>query len=112
MTRPFSLVLLLALLAPCAVRAQTTLTVGPPGAVRTLTEALDRAVPGTDIRVQPGVYREPTLRVDTPVSITALGEVVLDGVRAGRLWILTHPESATSVLNRAQAIADGGVPTT
>ena len=79
MTRPFSLVLLLALLAPCAVRAQTTLTVGPTGAVRTLTEALDRAVPGTDIRVQPGVYREPTLRVDTPVSITALGEVVLDG---------------------------------
>jgi len=79
MTRSFSLVLLVALLTPCVASAQVTLTVGPTGTVRTLTEALDRAAPGTDIRVQPGVYREPTLQVDTPVSITALGEVVIDG---------------------------------
>jgi nitrous oxidase accessory protein len=78
--RPFPLVLVVALLlAPRLISAQTTLTVGPTGTVRTLTEALERAGPGTDIRVQPGLYREPTLHVDTPVSITALGEVVLDG---------------------------------
>ena len=80
MTRSFPLVLLAALLlAPTTVGAQVTLTVGPTGDVQTLTDALERATPGTAIRVQPGVYREPTLQVDTPVSITALGEVVLDG---------------------------------
>ncbi|MEO0556688.1 MAG: nitrous oxide reductase family maturation protein NosD [Bacteroidota bacterium] len=79
MIRSLPLVLLAAWLAPGLASAQATLTVGPEGTVQTLTEALDRAAPGTDIRVQPGVYREPTLEVDTPVSITALGEVVLDG---------------------------------
>lgn len=53
-----------------------------------------------------------TAGVEGGIEPAAVAEVVLDGVRAGRLWILTHPESATSVLNRAQAIADGGVPTT
>ena len=53
-----------------------------------------------------------TAGVDGGIEPAVVADAVLDGVRAGRLWILTHPESADSVLTRANAIAEDGVPPT
>jgi nitrous oxidase accessory protein len=76
MILPFLLSLAVLLLAG-GVRAQTVHTVDPDGL--TLSEALERARPGDRLIVRPGVYREPTLVVDTPVEIVGQGEAVLDG---------------------------------
>jgi nitrous oxidase accessory protein len=67
------------LLLAGGVQAQAVLTVDPDGPIPTLTEALERAEPGAKILLRPGVYREPTILVDKPVEIAAVGDVVLDG---------------------------------
>jgi nitrous oxidase accessory protein len=60
------------------LRAQE-IHVSPDGPVRTLTEALEMATPGTRIVVGTGVYREPPLFVQVPVEIVGIGDPVLDG---------------------------------
>jgi NAD(P)-dependent dehydrogenase (short-subunit alcohol dehydrogenase family) len=51
-----------------------------------------------------------TAGVDGGIEPGMVADAVLDGVREGRLWIFTHPESPQSVLDRAEAIAGSGVP--
>ena len=68
----------LSLAAPAP--AQTpSIEVSPTGPVRSVTEAVRLARPGARITVKPGVYREPTILVDKPVSIVGEGFPVLDG---------------------------------
>lgn len=51
-----------------------------------------------------------TAGVDDGIEPGQVADAVVEAIRTGRLWILTHPESAQSVLNRAEAIATTGVP--
>ncbi len=52
-----------------------------------------------------------TAGVDGGIEPADVAETVLAAVRAGRLWILTHPESRESITRRADAIvSDEAVP--
>ena len=53
--------------------------VSPSGPVRTLGAALAAADSGARILVRSGLYREPTIRVEKPVTIVGEGAPVLDG---------------------------------
>ena len=76
------LVITLALLlgAPRAP-AQTpdSIVVAPNGPVTTIAAAVAQAQPGDRIVVRPGIYREPTIVIDKPLTIVGDGEAVLDG---------------------------------
>jgi nitrous oxidase accessory protein len=75
---PFTLLLSLAALG--TVQAPPTVhEVGPSGDFTTLTAAVAAALPGDTIRVAPGVYREPTLVLDKPVTILGTPDAILDG---------------------------------
>lgn len=71
--------------APTAAPADITadgalrLVVEPGGALTSIGEAVRRAAPGARILVEPGVYREPTIVVDRPVTIEGEGWPVVDG---------------------------------
>jgi nitrous oxidase accessory protein len=90
-------------LAPTA-RAQQPVVVSPTGAVRTLSDAVRRARRGGRIVITAGVYREPTINVDKPVTITGERGAVLDG--DGKRQILTI--SADSVTIRGLTFQDVG----
>ena len=68
-----------ALPAQPAARPTATVEVSPAGPVRTIGDAVRRAAPGATIVVRPGVYREPTIVVDKPVTIVGDRFPVLDG---------------------------------
>lgn len=51
-----------------------------------------------------------TAGVDGGIEPAIAASAVLDGIRSGRLWIFTHPESPQFILDRARAIVDDGVP--
>lgn len=59
--------------------------VGPDEAIRTVTEALERARDGDRIRVLAGTYREPLLVVDRSVELMGEGWPVLDGGGEGSI---------------------------
>lgn len=59
--------------------AQAEVVVSPTGTVRTITQALRLTPAGGRITVNAGVYREPTIVVDHPVTITGKPGAVLDG---------------------------------
>ena len=83
--------------APPLVRVAASITgqgaqrvvVSPAGEVRTIGAALARVSPGGEITVEPGVYREPTIVVDKPVTIVGVGGAVLDGERQRAIMIIT-----------------------
>jgi nitrous oxidase accessory protein len=58
-----------------------TITVSPTGDVRTIASAIARVRPGGEITVEPGLYREPTIVIDKPVTIVGREGAVLDGER-------------------------------
>ena len=64
-------------------------TVSPTGEVRTVAAAVARVRPGGEITVERGVYREPTIVVDRPVTIVGLAGAVLDGERLRPIMIIT-----------------------
>lgn len=76
--RPLALALVL-LAAPAGALAQRVLVVSPAGPLRTVGEAIRRARPGDRVVVKPGVYREPTLVVDRPLTLEGEGFPTLDG---------------------------------
>ncbi len=97
MTRRFRLALLMATLLVLAERpaAAQEIVVSPDGPVRTVTEALRQAPRGGRIVVRPGVYREPTLVVNRPVTLVGQGEAVLDG--QGERQIMTVTADSVTV---------------
>jgi len=67
----------------------TNVVVSPSGAVRTLTEALRLTTNGGQVVVKAGVYREPTIVVDRPVTITGEPGAVLDGSGSHQIMTVT-----------------------
>jgi nitrous oxidase accessory protein len=87
-----------------AAATAPALVVSPDGPLRTLAAAIARAPRGGRIAVMPGVYREPTIVVDRPVTIEGVGAAVLDG--EGRRQIMTI--TADSVTVRRLTFRDVG----
>lgn len=90
---------------PGAVGAADVVQVSPTGAVRTVTDALRRVRRGGTVVVKPGIYREPTIIVSAPVTITGETGAVLDGEGKREIMRLT----ADSVTVRGLAFRDVGV---
>src|SRR5688500_3369659 len=82
---------LLAWGAPLAAQP-ATVVVSPTGDVRTVAEGVRRAVPGGRVVVRAGVYREPTIVVDKPLTIEGVGLPTLDGEGARELMHVTAPD--------------------
>ena len=95
-------------IAPAA-RAQSVarmeIVVSPTGPLRSIGAAIARAPRGAHVRIMPGVYREPTIVVDRPVTIEGVGTAVLDG--EGRRQIMTI--TGDSVTVRHLTFRDVGV---
>ena len=66
-------------LTTATVQPPTTIVVSSHASIRSIAAAIRLAKPGTVIRVEPGVYREPMIVVDKPVEIIGNGWPVLDG---------------------------------
>ena len=60
------------------LRAQSDVVVSPSGTIRTLTQALQVAAPGARVVVKAGVYREPTIVVQRPVTIAGERGAILE----------------------------------
>jgi nitrous oxidase accessory protein len=71
---------------------QQVLVVSPAGPFRHLGDAVRVATPGAAIVVRPGVYREPTVHVDRPVSIRGEPGAVLDGEGGRELLVIRAPD--------------------
>jgi nitrous oxidase accessory protein len=69
--------------------AQQVVVVSPAGPVRTVAEGIRRAAPGGRVVVRPGVYREPTVVVDKPLTIEGVGFPTLDGEARRELMRVT-----------------------
>ncbi|MDX1645847.1 MAG: nitrous oxide reductase family maturation protein NosD [Longimicrobiales bacterium] len=59
--------------------APRVLHVGPAGDFATIGEAVSTARGGDTVRVAPGVYREPTVLIDRPLTLLGSEGTVLDG---------------------------------
>ena len=84
-----------ALLA-CAARVTTAqaprdIIVDPRGPVATVSAALSAAHPGDAIVVRAGTYREPTILVTKPITISGDSGATLDGEGKRALMIITAP---------------------
>jgi nitrous oxidase accessory protein len=102
MRRGVLLVLLLAFASPAA--AQQTVIVSPGGPVRTVREAVRQVRRGGRIVITAGVYREPTINVDKPVTIVGEKGAVLDGESARQIMTI----AADSVTVRGLTFRDVG----
>lgn len=70
-----------------AAGARDTISVSPHDG--TIASAIARAAAGTVIRVEPGVYTEPMILVDKPLTIVGEGWPVLDGQGAHQIMSIT-----------------------
>lgn len=59
------------------------------GSDRTISDAIRRARPGDTIIVRAGVYREPTIVVDRPVTLIGEGRPTLDGEGTHQIMTVT-----------------------
>lgn len=64
------------------------LVVEPGSSLSSIGAAVRSAAPGARIVVRPGVYREPTVRVDRPVTIQGEGYPVIDGEGERGLFVV------------------------
>ncbi len=78
-------------------RGQRAIVVSPTGPVRTLAAAIRAAERGATITVTAGVYREPTILVNKPVTIEGDGKAVLDG--EGERQIMTVTADSVTIRN-------------
>ena len=69
-------------MAPSRADAQTTTVVSPSGSVRSVSEAVRLTKAGGQIVVKAGVYSEPTIVVDRPLTIVGEPGAILDGAVA------------------------------
>lgn len=58
---------------------EPAIVVSPDGAVPTIADAVALAAPGATVRVRAGVYSEPTIVIDRPLTLTGEPGAVLDG---------------------------------
>jgi len=65
--------------SPSSIRLVDSVVVSPAGGTRSVSAALRLVVSGGRVIVRPGVYREPTIVVDRPVTIVGQGMPTLDG---------------------------------
>ena len=87
---------LLALIAfASAAGAQQSVIVSPRGAVRTVSDAVRQVRRGGHITITAGIYREPTINVDKPVTIVGEKGAVLDG--EGKRQIMTIAADSVTV---------------
>ncbi len=77
-----------------ALRAQSDVIVSPNGTIRTLTQALQVASPGVRVVVKAGVYREPTIVVQRPVTIVGEPGAVLESDQ-GRQILTVQADDVT-----------------
>jgi nitrous oxidase accessory protein len=77
--------------APLGAQQPTpaTVVVSPRGPVRTVAEGVRRAAPGGRVVVTAGVYREPTVVIDKPLTLEGAGLPTLDGEGARELVRVT-----------------------
>lgn len=94
-------VALLLLAAPLAA-AQQSVIVSPAGPVRTIADAVRRVQRGGRITVRAGIYREPTIDVNKPVTIVGERGAVIDGQRQRQIMTI----SADSVTVRGLTFRD------
>lgn len=76
-------------LVPTALRAQRTIVVSSDGPVRRVSDAIRTARPGERILVRRGIYREPLIVVDKPLTIEGDGDAVLDGEGTRAIMLVT-----------------------
>ena len=76
-------------LAPGPSQAPGGIEVSPAGPVRTIAAALALAQPHARIIVRAGRYLEPTILVNTPVTITGDSGAVIDGEGQRQLMTIT-----------------------
>jgi nitrous oxidase accessory protein len=67
----------------------SVLVVDPDGPLSSIGEAVRAAAPGSRILVKPGVYTEPTIVVDRPVTIQGEGYPTIDGEGARQIFTIT-----------------------
>ena len=65
--------------------------VSPQGPVRTIAEGIRRAPAGGRVLVRAGVYREPTVVVDKPLTVEGVGLPTLDGEAKRELMHVVAP---------------------
>ena len=71
--------LLILLLCVCNLSSAKELTVCPTCPLSSITEAVEQAVAGDEIRVQAGTYKEHGILINKAISLVADGEVTIDG---------------------------------
>jgi nitrous oxidase accessory protein len=71
---------------------QQQLVVSPAGPYRLVQDALREAPAGATITVRAGTYREPTIRVERPVTIVGEPGAVLDGEGMRELLVIAAPD--------------------
>ena len=76
-------------LTTLATPARDTIIVSPRGEIPTVTTAIARAHTGDVVRVLSGVYAEPMLVVDKPITLVGDGWPVLDGQGAHQIMSIT-----------------------
>jgi nitrous oxidase accessory protein len=91
--------------APASAGARQVIDVSPDGPVRTVGDALRAVARGGTIIVHPGTYREPTIVVSIPVTISGEGWPVLDGEHVRQIMTVT----ADSVTLRGLRFRNVGV---
>ncbi|MCU0616565.1 MAG: nitrous oxide reductase family maturation protein NosD [Gemmatimonadaceae bacterium] len=73
------------------VSSDTLIDVSPTGPIRRVTDALARVADGGRIRIAAGVYREPTLVVERPVTLDGAKGAILDGEGKRGLLVVRAP---------------------
>ena len=54
-----------------------------------IQQAIDKAMPGDTILVEPGIYRQPTITINKPLCLKGVGYPVLDGQKKYEIVAIT-----------------------
>jgi len=76
-----------------ALLLRASLASGPliahPGGNHPIADAVSRARPGDTVRLQAGVYREPTITIDKPLTLIGEPGAIIDGEHQRALLVVT-----------------------
>lgn len=86
-----------AAMAPTA--GSSVLVVDPAGPLSSIGDAVRAAAPGSRIIIKPGVYTEPTIVVDRPVTIQGEGYPTIDGEGSRQIFTITADDVRITGLN-------------